>query len=163
MSVVVDTNVAMVASGKSPQADVACVDACVQRLYAITREGGLLIDDRDLILNEYLKNLGYSGQPGPGEKFVKWAYSSQCTPGVVKKIPVTQRTDGGWRRFEEFPDQVSLAAFDRSDQKFVAVAIASGETPPVLVATDRGWWQHEWGLKAVGVIVGFLCPQHAPN
>jgi len=162
VAVVVDTNVAMVASGRTSQADAACVNVCVQRLYAITQAGGLLIDDLGLILAEYTNNLGHAGQPGAGEKFVKWAFSNQSTQEAVRTVTVTRCTDHGWRRFDEFPDEPSLAGFHRKDQKFVAVALASGENPPILNAVDSGWWNHRAALTAAGVSVDFLCPQHAP-
>jgi hypothetical protein len=162
MPVVVDTNVAKVASGHAPQADDACVNTCVQRLNEITQTGGLLLDELGLILNEYIMGLGHAGQPGAGEKFVKWAWDNQCSSEFVRKIAITQRTDHGWRRFDEFPDRDDLSTFDKSDQKFVAVTLASGERPAILNAVDSDWWNHLTALTAAGITVVFLCPQHAP-
>jgi hypothetical protein len=162
MAVVVDTNVVMVASRLTPQADDQCINACIGRLAAIKSTGGLLVDDLGLVLQEYTRNLGHSGQPGAGHAFAKWAHDHQAIPEKVKRVAVTQRADDGWRRFNEFPDEPNLAAFDRSDQKFVAVALASGENPPILNAVDSDWWNHRTALNAVGVNVEFLCPQHAP-
>lgn len=162
MSVVVDTNVAKVASRHAPQADDACVDTCVQALNAIKQAGGLLLDDLGLILHEYITGLGHAGQPGAGEKFVKWAWDNQSCPEFVRQIAITPRTDYGWRLFEEFPDREDLSTFDKSDQKFVAVALASGENPAILNAVDSDWWNHLTALTAAGVTVEFLCPQHAP-
>lgn len=161
MAVVVDTNVAMVASRHAPQADAACIDACVQRLNAITRTGCLLVDDLGLILAEYAKTLGHAGQPGAGEKFVKWAFTNQSSK-LVRKVSITQCSDAGWRRFDQFPNRADLSTFDKSDQKFVAVAVASGENPPILNAVDSDWWNHIAALTAIGVSVEFVCPQHAP-
>lgn len=163
MAVVVDTNVAVVASGLAPQADARCVESCITRLVAIKDAGGLLVDDSGLILREYTRKLGHSGQPGAGHAFVKWAHDHQAMPAKVKQVPITQRHDGGWRRFEQFPDQGNLQRFDGSDQKFVAVAIASNEHPPILSAVDSDWWHHSLALSAAGVSVEFLCPQHAPS
>lgn len=163
MAVVVDTNVAMVASRLTPQADERCVDACIKRLAAIKNNGGLLVDDLGLILREYTQNLGFSGQPGAGHAFAKWAHDHQAIPEKVKQIHVTQRTDNGWRRFDQFPDRSDLSAFDKSDQKFVAVALVSRESPPILHATDRGWWNHKPALDAAGVNVESLCPLHMPR
>jgi hypothetical protein len=52
-----------------------------------------------------------------------------------------------------------LSSFDPSDQKFAAVAIASGENPDVLNAVDSDWWIHRVALAASGVRVTFLCPE----
>lgn len=158
MSVVVDTNVAMVASGHSDQADAECVNACIQRLHSLMLEGVLLIDELRLILQEYLVALGHAGQPGAGEVFVKWAWSNQSTPQFVRQVALTPRADNAWRRFEEFPDRDDLSRFDRNDQKFAAVAVASGENPPILNAVDSDWWEHREALADSGIHVEFLCP-----
>ncbi|MBY0313235.1 MAG: hypothetical protein K2W85_14280 [Phycisphaerales bacterium] len=153
----------MVASGHSPQANAACADACVQRLNQIMEHGGLLVDELGLILSEYLGALGHAGRPGAGEKFVKWVHSNKSNPEVVRKVAITQRTDPGWRRFDQFPDESRLSSFDKSDQKFVAVALASHENPPILNAVDSDWWQNRHLLQDAGVNVEFLCPQHTPR
>ena len=162
MDVVIDTNVPMVASGHSPQADASCADACVQNLMQIIEHGRLLVDDLDLILSEYVNALGHAGRPGAGEKFVKWAFDNRYNPEAVRRIAVTQRDGDSARRFDQFPAAAGLDSFDRSDQKFVAVALASGTRPPIVVAMDRGWWRHRSALEAAGVKVEFLCPQHKP-
>lgn len=163
MAVIVDTNVAMVASRRTQTADDRCVDACIKRLRDIQQTGGLLVDDKGLILREYTKNLGFNGQPGAGEVFAKWAHDHQAIPARVRQVAITPRTDGQWRRYDEFPDRAELSAFDPSDQKFVAVALASGESPPILNAVDSDWWNHRAALEAVGARIEFLCPQHAPQ
>ena len=63
------------------------------------------------------------------------------------------------RGFEEFPDSARLSSFDRSDRKFVAVALASGSSPKVLNAADTDWWDHRQALEENGVDVVFLCPE----
>lgn len=154
----------MVASGYAGQVDAACVDACVQRLNQIMQSGGLLVDNLDLILDEYCKALGHAGRPGAGEKFVKWASSNKANVAVVRQIEVARiDVPTSWRRFHQFPDQDNLSTFDPSDQKFVAVALASGVNPPILNASDSDWWNHRAALKAAGVNVEFLCPQHMPT
>jgi hypothetical protein len=163
VAVVVDTNVAMVASRLNPQADERCVSACIKQLKEIMDAGGLFIDDSGLILREYTKNLGFRGQPGPGHAFAKWAYSHQAIPEKITRVDITQRLDLDWRRFDQFPDQPNLSTFDKSDQKFVAVAVASGQNPPILHATDKGWWNHKDALATAGVSVESLCPHHAPE
>jgi len=50
-----------------------------------------------------------------------------------------------------------LARFDRSDRKFVAVALASQLNPNVLNATDTDWWHYRECLAKHGVRVVFLC------
>ena len=153
----------MVAQRLSPQANQACIDACIDALVAITKSGGLVLDDDDEIVDEYLDNLGHAGTPGIGRVFAKWARDSRFTDTLVQRVRIAPCNDGRWRQYEEFPDRQDLATFDKSDQKFVAVALASGENPPILNAVDSDWWNHRAALSAAGVNVEFLCPQNAPQ
>lgn len=162
MDVVVDTNVAIVASRHAPQADESCVNECILRLTAIMKCGGLLVDDSFQILHEYTRKLGHGGQPGAGHAFVKWAHDHQAIPTSVRQVAITACSNGGWRQYVEFPNRTDLSTFDRSDQKFVAVALKSGSNPPILNAVDSDWWNHRGVLAAAGVQIEFLCPQHAP-
>ena len=46
--------------------------------------------------------------------------------------------------------------FDLSDRKFVAVANAHQEKPPILEGTDSKWWGWKDALAEVGIKVVFL-------
>ena len=78
--VVMDTNVAIVANGKTGHASKSCKRACIASLRRIRDEHRLLLDDRGLILAEYQKNLSFSGQPGAGDFFFKWLFDNQANP-----------------------------------------------------------------------------------
>lgn len=39
------------------------------------------------------------------------------------------------------------------------LAIAHGGSPPILEATDAGWWRHRRALAKASVTVEFLCPE----
>jgi len=67
----VDTNVIIVANGKSEQADDSMVEKCIDAILELTTNGGLVIDEGGLIFDEYRQNLGLSGQPGTGDMFLK--------------------------------------------------------------------------------------------
>jgi len=156
---VVDTNVPVVANGRSHQADPDCVIACIQALAEIRDQGVIILDDALLILKEYMRNLSMSGQPGPGDFFMKWVWTIQAHPDHCRQVPVTPRTDDP-TNFAEFPNDTDLARFDRSDRKFVAVALASGSTPYILNAVDSDWAEYYPALKRNGIRLKFLCPQH---
>ncbi len=153
--VVMDTNVAVVANGKTEQAGRRCVRECIAKLRHIRNECCLLLDNGNLILEEYRKNLSLSGQPGPGDGFYKWLFDNQANPEHCQKVPLKPHID---REFEKFPDDPNLESFDRDDRKFVAVALASGTAPKVLNASDPDWWFHCQALRQHGVEVVFLCP-----
>jgi hypothetical protein len=163
VQVVVDTNVAKVASRHAPQADEACVDACIQALAEIAGSGGLVIDESGEILNEYLLGLGHSGRPGAGEAFVKWVFDHQHQPACCIRVSITRRAQPGWREYEEVPDDPRLQTFDRNDQKFVAAARACSGTATILNAVDSDWCLAEVVLAGHGVRVHQLCPQHMPQ
>lgn len=156
--VVVDTNVAVVANGRTPQARAACVKQCIQELRRIQRDADrrILLDEGGLILNEYRRQLNPSGQPGSGDAFYQWLRDNQWIDRHCRKIQITPHDDHG---FEEFPSDPALAGFDRNDRKFVAVAVASRQSPPILNASDTDWWDHHMALNRNGIEVTFLCPE----
>ena len=154
---VVDTNVPISANyNQTPQAGPACVLACIDSLEHIQNEGILLIDDKYLIFQEYDTYFNHSGQPGAGDRFFRWFVLNQGNPQYCRIISINPHPN---REFAEFPDDPALTSFDRSDRKFVAVALASGTAPEILNATDTDWWHHHQALRYHGVNVTFLCPE----
>ena len=47
--------------------------------------------------------------------------------------------------------------FDPADRKFIAVALAHPEKPPILQAVDSQWWDFRDAFRRNGVIVEFIC------
>lgn len=156
---VVDTNVLIVANRRSEQADFDCEEACIDALKEIEQHGFLLIDNKLLILGEYMNHASFSGQPGAGDKFFKWAWSVQADERFCRRISISP-TEADRQNFVEFPDDPLLERFDRSDRKFVAVALASGNEPQILNAVDSDWAHYFDALSEKGLRVEFLCPQH---
>src|SRR2546423_13876500 len=115
---VVDTNVAIVANGRSPQATDELVEKCIDALVEITKDGGLVIDDDGRIFDEYRQNLSFSGRPGTGDMFFRWVHDHQWRPELCERRQLTCR-DEAEQIFEEFPASPQLDNFDRSDRKFV--------------------------------------------
>lgn len=157
--VIVDTNVPIVANGKASHADIDCVEACVEKLIQVQSQGRVLVDQSGFILNEYSRHLSHRGQPGLGDAFFKWLWDNQAQTSICTKVDVSPEDDSG-TSFAFFPDGPELEGFDLSDRKFVATAIASGENPPILNATDSDWWHFREALENHGVSIEFLCPQH---
>ncbi len=155
MAVIVDTNVPVVANGQSPQASPNCVDTCINRLEGIIRgEKKLVLDDRWIILSEYIRNLRSSGEPGAGDRFLLWILMNkdeQCDLVSIMSV------DGSENEFEEFPDDPALNDFDPADRKFIAVACAHPEKPPILQAVDSQWLDLRNAFRRNGVTVEFIC------
>lgn len=156
-AVLVDTNVAVVANARKTHATPDCISKCIVRLERVIRKEILLLDDEMHIMNEYLLNLSPSGQPGPGDVFMKWVWLNQANPRHCKQVHVHYVRGTG--DFLEFPQDQDLAAFDRSDRKFVAVSLASKLNPAILNAVDTDWWDYRDPLRKQGVRVEFLCPE----
>lgn len=149
----VDTNVGVTANYKSSASD-ECALACIQTLRAITERGHLVLDDIGLIFEEYRRNMSMSGQPGVGDVFLRWVHDNQYNTDRCTRVRITPENGS----FNEFPAEEALKDFDRSDRKFVAVAAAHGENPPILVACDKDYWIAREALSAAGIRIEFLCP-----
>lgn len=156
---VVDTNVGIVANGGHDRASIACQFECVRALREITGERGrkLALDSLQLIFAEYRRHLSLSGEPGPGDEFIRWVSQRMFDPDRCELVPITL-LDGAGQRIAEFPDDPRLSEFDPSDRKFAAVAARSECHAAVLNAVDSGWVYHRGALAEHGVEVEFLCP-----
>lgn len=158
----VDTNVPKTANlsidpAAIPDELAGCVLACVEAVNHVVKNGGLVIDCGDEIFNEYRKQLSMRGQPGVGDRFMKWVHDNRWNFPDADRVTITKNGDS----YDEFPDHEGLIKFDISDRKFIAVANVHPNKPPVLQATDSKWWGWKCALAAVGITVHFLCPEYA--
>ena len=154
--VVVDTNVVVVANGRSEQASSDCVETCGERLEEIMRgEKTLVLDNRWIILREYMQNLRSNGAD-VGDRFLGWILvnkDDRCDLVSITSV------DGSDNEFEEFPPDPALKDFDPADRKFVAVALAHSERPPILQAVDSQWWDFRDAFRRNDIIVEFICEE----
>ena len=156
-----DTNVpktANLATQPDPDADVydACVLACIEAVDHVIKKRGLVIDAGDEIFDEYRQQLSMKGQPGVGDRFMKWVHDNRWSLLDTQRVPISKNGDS----YDEFPMHDGLDTFDRSDRKFVAVANAHADKPPILQATDSKWWGWKDALAEVGISVQFLCTEY---
>jgi hypothetical protein len=156
-AVIIDTNVPVVANGRHPPASPDCVLACLHVLETVREDNILLLDNLFLILDQYRRNLSLSGQPGPGDFFMKWAWHNQANPAYCRQVSITPITSA-MEDFNEFPRDVRLNTFDRDDKKFVAVALASATNPIIYNASDTDWWHYRAALEEYDLVLSFLCP-----
>jgi hypothetical protein len=151
---IVDTNVLIVANHKAPQASPECVLSCVQYLNNLRKSDILVIDSDWLIIGEYQRKNSDSGQPGVGDAFLKWVLTNRTNPKHCEQVHITQRAEND---FAEFPRSQSLAGFDPSDRKFVAVALTHPQRPAIANAVDSDWRNYEHALAEHGIKIDFLC------
>ena len=156
MTVIVDTNVILVANGQHEDVGETCEKACALRLQGIVKNGRVAIDDRYRILAEYQhKTAPYAGKR-PGDAFLKWLLRNNANPARCDQVSLVEHAERG---FESFPEDEHLANFDPPDRKFVAVAVAHQDKPPILQAADSKWLGWNSALADHGVRVDFLCPE----
>jgi hypothetical protein len=117
----------------------------------------LVLDDGWRIIGEYRNKLSPTGQPGLGDRFLKWVLTNWASPERCERVTITPKP-GDDSDFQEFPSAPGLETFDPSDRKFVAVAHAHTERPPILQGVDSKWWGWKEVLASAGIPVKFLCP-----
>lgn len=153
---IVDTNVLVVANGANAQANAeptgACQLAAIGALTDIRARRTLLLDAGGEILDEYRKHCSYSGQPGVGDQFFRWAHQNAPTLANVSLTPHSGR------RYNEFPGDRALVWFDYDDRVFVAVASAGPTPNRILNAVDSDYSRHLPALSNAGIAVEELCP-----
>lgn len=166
-AVVIDTNVLVVANGKTaaPQASEKCVVLCRQKLGEILKGPEIvLLDDKKRIIKEYRNNLNEKRRAF-GDRFwlelKRRMYNPRDYSNTVQTVQITP-LHGNGHEFEEFPnDDPELKSFHKKDKKFVAVAIAYQakfeENAPILKAEDRGWEKFIDALATHGVHVLSIC------
>ena len=145
---VVDTNVAIAANGRGTHADNPCRRACVQKIQSLTKGKVVVLDDQGQIMQEYQRHLRFSGAPGVGDAFFKYLFDHQYQSQKVKRVTITP-SDDERKDFEELP----VNGLDRSDRKFLAVAVVSCAT--IVNATEQRTL-----TECLNVTVEQLCPQH---
>jgi hypothetical protein len=155
MTVVVDTNVILVANRQHDSVSEMCVASCAARLHSIVLSGRVAIDDDYRILSEYQSKTQPRLGKRPGDVFLKWLLQNNANPTRCDQVALKDHASRG---FETFPDDHRLKSFDPSDRKFVAVAAAHSDAPAILQAADSKWLGWSAALKDHGVTVDFLCP-----
>jgi hypothetical protein len=153
---VVDTNVPIVANGRTEGTgeggipSVACRLAAIDFLLELMERGKLMLDLAHEIQGEYRRHLNPSGQPGVGDRFYQEVL--RRGPPHVQRVELPKLLDGS---YQDYPTDETLAAFDPSDRKFVALSRRT--RTPVVVATDSDWVEHRAALTRNGVEIMFLC------
>jgi hypothetical protein len=152
--VVIDTNAWAVAEGMHDGASEDCMRTCLGLLNQVDSGVQLAVDEGDRIFTEYLATLRASHTAGLAVKLAERLYRTRWGGVSCKLICITPLSDPAGS-FAEVPETVR--DFDVDDQKFLAVAAAEGNTPPIFQALDREWWDRRTDLAAAGFDVQFLC------
>ena len=152
---VVDTNVPIVANGRSEDGEarppsLACREATVLFLLRVVTSERVLLDQGGEIQAEYRAHLRPSGQPGVGDRFYQVVL--QSSPDRVRRVDLPRGSDG---EFENLPTSLRAIGFDPSDRKFAA--LAHQEAAPLANATDSDWINDAETVEQAGIRVHNLC------
>jgi len=83
-----------------PDELTACVLACVEAVEHVVKKGGLVVDSGEEIFDEYRNNLSMSGQPGVGDRFMKWVHDNRWKFPQEDRVTITRNGDS----YNEFPN-----------------------------------------------------------
>ncbi len=156
-AVVIDTNVLLIADGKAAQMSAHCQIECMDRLDHVKVSEQVALDESWLILEEYSNKLAPNQSQTFGSAFLKWLLQVQGDPDHTTWVKITP-TNNECTQFREFPNDPGLKAdFDPADRKFVAVANAHPEKPPIIEAGDSKWLAWRDRLSKHGIQLDLLC------
>jgi hypothetical protein len=155
MTCIVDTNVILVANGQHEDVGPLCVATCALKLQSIMTDGRIALDQAFEILLEYQNKTTPKMGNRPGDAFVKWALQNNANAAKCDRIELHFHPD---HSYKSFPVDERLSKFDPPDRKFVAVAAAHENHPPILQAADSKWLGWAPALSDHGIEVDFLCP-----
>lgn len=155
MRAVVETNVAIAANGLNTHAGIPCQIRCVDFIESLTKsKSKVLLDASGLILDEYKKHLNHRGAPGVGDMFYKFLHDNMYSSNRIEQVAIVPNPDPA-KGFDELPEN----DFDKSDRKFLAVAVKGKGV--VVNALDTDWSQGSALVESLKVDVKHLCPEHA--
>lgn len=151
---VIDENVPIVANGgKSPQATLECRLNSIEKLKEIKEKGLAIIDDCNVVINLYKKNLSGTGQPGTGDAFLKHLIENY-DPKYVIRQPLA-KSQG---QYDSFPKDIKLKKFHEDDRIFIALLKAYNKKAKILNAVDSDYNHFKNELENNGIEVEELCP-----
>lgn len=158
---VVDTNVPVVAdlathSDENSDVPEECILICVDAIEHVIEKDALVIDEGGEIFKEYMGTLYGEKNWSLVGKFMKWVFRNLYRLPDSQRVKITKEGAS----YKEFPTHAELQNFDPDDMKFVAVANAHPQKPPILQAVDSEWWRYKDALKEAGITVNFLCPEY---
>ncbi|MEO6785877.1 MAG: hypothetical protein ABI318_07055 [Chthoniobacteraceae bacterium] len=152
---IVEVNVGIAANGRDTHVSLACQKTCIEMLMALRDRGDFAMDETGFIFDEYKTYLKFEGEPGVGDMFFKWVNDVQWDETICRRESITPHKG---RTFEEFPEDPTLAKFDRADRKYAALAKKCGTRSSVYNATDSDWKQFEAAFARNAIKVVNICP-----
>lgn len=154
----IDTNIPIKANNANilatvPFEEVNCIKTCYDFIDSVIKKNCIIIlDTNNEILNEYKHHLSFSGQPGIGDRFLKWLHDNMGHYEMKDRVSITRNGN----TYKQYPDHPSVQGIDISDKKFFAVINAHPDNPPIYEGTDCKWWGWKNNFSALGIRIIFL-------
>ena len=128
-----------------------CIENAVNFLIELHKNNlaVIFLDESEQILQEYIKNLNTSGQPGVGDRFL----ASFIHNNSSQKVEYHNILDDN--NAYKLPAEILQSSFDKDDHKFAALAIVG--KAKVVNASDSDWFMHKNLLEKHGISILFLC------
>lgn len=149
---VVDENVLHTANGYADHVGLDCQEACIDFLASCISTCSLVLDSERTILEFYGIAFDYTGQPGVGDAFYRWAIDNAWK---LRCHELATDVDG---EYSAFPRDPRLNTFDRDDRKWVALALTAGQDVQIVNAVDSDYAGHAEALSDAGLSILELCP-----
>ena len=159
--IILDTNVpakAAVSPATCPPEELKMQKACMEYIGELvkSKEKKLVLDLDHEIWKEYHNNVCNSSNIG--KIFFRWLYEYYATISPEDHIKLNKGSDG---KYVDYPYDVETQGFDESDKKFVALANAHQEKPPIIEAADGKWLGYEQSFAKYGIHIEFLDREYA--
>lgn len=159
--IVLDTNVPVKASippNECLAEELEMQKACMEYIRELTikQDKKLVLDMNFEILKEYENNVLKNSNMG--KLFFKWLYGyySKILPEDIIKLEKNQSGE-----YINYPYDDETKGFDESDKKFVALANAHPDKPPIIEAADGKWLGYESAFAKYGIHIEFLDRKYA--
>lgn len=159
MVYLIDTNVLIIANDYDHESGLECVENCIDFLMR-ARENIIAVDNLDRILGEYRRYVSPSGKPNVGDKFMGWLWQNRSNPDICIQVEIEENTENPNILFNGIPIDGSFDEFDKSDQKFIAVALNIDDVATLVNASDTDWKKHEEQIRQIGIEIIELCPEY---
>lgn len=162
MKCIMDTNVPVKASyplSECREEELELVGACIEFIHdLINNPKSKLVLDMDWeILGEYKDKVKDTDM---GKQFFRWLYTYINQMDVINDMVKLERQDN---EYVVFPKDKKLEKFDRSDRKFIALALTHNEKPPIIQAADGKWLEFTEKFKEYGIHIKFLDMNYADS
>lgn len=159
--IIMDTNVAVKAATlerdcRDEELDVQ--EKCIKFIggFVNNPESKLVLDMDYEIIREYRKRIPTN--TALGKIFWRWFNTYIGQISLDDMVKLAKDSDGNYIMF---PLEDRTEAFDISDRKFVALARAHSEHPPIVEATDGKWLGFKDVFEEYGVHIEFLDMDYA--